>query len=425
MLSFQGAWAGKEPIDDSEFGAHPVIPEPQKTIIPTIKVAKVVGWKTDEKPLAAHGLAVQAFAQGLQHPRWLYVLPNGDVLVAESDAPPKPDDAKGIKGKIYRLMMKKAGSATPSANRIVLLRDTNGDGIADKHWVFAQGLNSPVGMALIGDRFYVANTDAVVRFTYRQGETQVTGEQQWIDLPAGTINHHWTKTLIASPDGKRLYVTVGSNSNAGENGMEAEEHRACILEVTVEDGRWRVFASGLRNPVGLAWNPVTHELWTAVNERDELGNKLVPDYMTSVKKDAFYGWPYSYYGQHVDERAEPPNPELVAKAVVPDYALGSHTASLGLAFYDGHLLPAHYRDGAFIGQHGSWNRDPPSGYKLIFVPFANGKPSGMPEDILTGFLNENGEARGRPVGVALDKAGAVLVADDVGGVIWRVAPATH
>lgn len=420
------AWSisNEQAIDSSEYGANPTLSAPESKIIPTVKVAKVIGWKANEKPTPASGLAVDAFASGLQHPRWLYVLPNGDVLVAEADAPPKPDDAKGLKGKIYKLMMKKAGSGTPSPNRITLLRDINGDGVADTRTVFLQDLHSPMGIALVGNTLYVANTDAVLRFSYREGETQITTPgQKVVDLPAGTINHHWTKTLTASADGSRLYVTVGSNSNVGENGLEQEKNRACILEVNLATNQSRVFASGLRNPVGLAWNPVSHELWAAVNERDELGNKLVPDYMTSVKDGAFYGWPYSYYGQHIDKRVERSDPGLVAKAIAPDYALGSHTASLGLAFYEGNLLPAHYHNGAFVGQHGSWNRDPPSGYKLIFVPFTKGKPSGLPEDVLTGFLNEHGAARGRPVGVAVDKAGAVLLADDVGNTIWRVTPA--
>jgi glucose/arabinose dehydrogenase len=425
-LPFVAAWpAAKDQVDNGEFGANPNLPEPESKLIPTIKVAKVIRWRSDEKPIAVAGLTVNAFAGSLQHPRWLYVLPDGDVLVAESDAPPKPDDAKGLKGKLYRMFMAKAGSATPSANRITLLRDTNGDGVADASSVFIQGLNSPIGMALIGNDLYVADTDAVLRFPYHAGATQITEPGQKVaDLPAGTINHHWTKNLIASPDGTRLYVTVGSNSNVAENGIEQEKDRACILEVTVATGQSRIFAYGLRNPVGLAWNPETHQLWTAVNERDELGDKLVPDYMTSVKDGGFYGWPYSYYGQHVDKRVEPQNPELVAKAIQPDYALGNHTASLGLAFYEGNLLPVHYRNGAFIGQHGSWNRNPPSGYKLIFVPFTHGQPSGLPEDVLTGFLNEKGEARGRPVDVVVDKAGALLLADDVGNTIWRVTPAS-
>jgi glucose/arabinose dehydrogenase len=320
--------------------------------------------------------------------------------------------------------MKKAGAGTPSANRITLLRDTDGDGVAETRTVFIEGLNSPFGMVLVGDVLYIANTDAVVKVPYQQGATRVTATPVKVaDLPAGTLNHHWTKNVIASRDGRKLYVTVGSNSNVGENGMAAEEMRAAILEVDPATGATRLFASGLRNPNGLAWQPDSGTLWTVVNERDELGNNLVPDYLTSVKENAFYGWPYSYFGANVDTRVAPPRPDLVAKAIAPDYALGSHVAPLGLAFYEGSLLPSRFKGGAFVGEHGSWNRSPKSGYKVVFVPFANGRPVGLPEDIVSGFLNEQGEARGRPVGVAVDRAGALLVADDVGNTIWRVTPA--
>ena len=366
---------------------------------------------------------VGAYAVGLDHPRWLYVLPNGDVLVAETNAPPQPEDRKGIKGAVTTLFRKIVGAGTPTANRISLLRDADGDGVAEIRTVFLKDLYSPFGMALVGNTFYVANSDALVRFPYSEGVTQIHAAPiKVVDLPAGPHNHHWTKNVIASQDGTRLYVTVGSNSNIGENGMDKEVNRAAILEVDPATGRSRVFASGLRNPNGLAWEPRSGQLWTTVNERDELGSDLVPDYMTSVKDGGFYGWPYSYYGQHVDTRVKPPRPDLVAKALVPDYALGPHTASLGLVFYEGSLLPAHYAGGAFVGQHGSWNRRPPSGYQVIFVPFADGRPSGKVEDILTGFLDAKGNALGRPVGVVVDKAGALLVADDVGNVIWRVTP---
>jgi glucose/arabinose dehydrogenase len=320
--------------------------------------------------------------------------------------------------------MKKAGAGVPSANRITLLRDADGDGVAETRTIFLQNLNSPFGMVLVGSTFYVANADALVRVPYVAGATEIsTTPIKVVDLPGGPLNHHWTKNVIASRDGTRLYVTVGSNSNAGENGMDKEANRAAILEVDPASGRFRVFASGLRNPNGLDWQPDSGELWTAVNERDEIGSDLVPDYMTSVKDGGFYGWPYSYYGQHVDVRVTPPRPDLVASALVPDYALGPHTASLGLAFYRGSLLPSRYVGGVFIGQHGSWNRRPASGYRVIFVPFAKGRPAGAIEEILTGFLDEDGKARGRPVGVAVDKAGAVLVADDVGNIIWRITPA--
>jgi glucose/arabinose dehydrogenase len=409
--------------DASGFGPDPALPEPHRQWIPKVKVAPATGWSAGAKPVAAAGLKVEAFATGLDHPRWLYVLPNGDVLVAETNAPPKPDDRKGIKGFFMKRAYAKAGASTPTANRITLLRDRDGDGIVETRTVFLKDLNSPFGMALVGHDFYVADSDAVLRFPYRDGETSIAATgTKLLDLPAGTINHHWTKNLIASPDGARLYVTIGSNSNAWENGMAVEADRARIIEVDRATGRSRPFATGLRNANGLAWNPQSGALWTAVNERDEIGDDLVPDYMTAVKDGAFYGWPYSYYGQHVDERVKPPRPDLVASAIKPDYALGSHTASLGLAFDTAGLLGARYRYGAFVGQHGSWNRKPPSGYKVIFVPFANGRPSGQPEDVLTGFLDAKGNAQGRPVGVAIDGRGALLVADDVGNVVWRVTP---
>jgi len=408
---------------ESGYGPDPVLPEPNKTLIPTVNIAKATGWPEGAKPQAAPGLEVEAFARDLDHPRWLYVLPNGDVLVAESGAPAKPEGNKGLRGWITKKVMARAGSGGESANRITLLRDSDGDGTPEERRVFLEGLNSPFGMALVGDQLYVANTDALVRFPYEEGATRIDSEgEKVVDLPAGPINHHWTKNVIASQDGSRLYVTSGSNSNVAENGMEAEENRAAILEVDPQNKTLRLFASGLRNPNGLAWQPDSGELWTTVNERDQIGSDLVPDYMTSVQDGGFYGWPYSYFGQHVDERAEPPRPDLVAKAIVPDYALGAHTSSMGLAFYEGALLPERYRHGAFIGQHGSWNRNPRSGYKVVFVPFNNGKPDGAAEDILTGFLSADEEAMGRPVGVAVDKAGALLVADDVGDIIWRVTP---
>jgi len=410
---------------DAGIGPDPQLPEPNKTLIPTVNVATVVPWPAGTQPSSAPGTVVKAFATGLEHPRWLLVLPNGDVLVAETNAPPKPDDGKGFRGWVMKLLMKRAGAATPSANRITLLRDADGDGVAETRSVFAQGLTSPFGMALIGDQLYVANSDALVRYTYRSGETTLSGApQKVVDLPAGTLNHHWTKNVIASPDGSKLYVTVGSNSNVGENGMATEEGRAAIWEVDARSGAHRVFASGLRNPNGMAWEPGTGTLWTVVNERDEIGSDLVPDYLSSVRDGGFYGWPYSYYGQHVDERVQPQRPDLVARAVKPDYALGPHTASLGLAWSQANSLPAPFARGVFIGQHGSWNRKPHSGYKVIFVPFDGAKPSGAPLDVLSGFLDpESGVAHGRPVGVALDKRGALLVADDVGNVIWRVTRA--
>ena len=406
-------------------GPTPQLPEPHQTLIPTVDIAPVKGWAENDKPTPANGLKVQKFAAGLQHPRSVYVLPNGDVLVAETDAPPKPEDGKGIKGWFYKLAQKRAGANQPSANRITLLRDADGDGTADTRTVFLESLNSPFGMALVGDQLYVANTDSVMRFHYEQGQTRITDNGTKVaELPGGPLNHHWTKNLVASADGTKLYVSIGSNSNAGENGIEKEEGRAAIWEIDIKTGAHRIFASGLRNPNGLAIEPQTHALWTAVNERDELGSDLVPDYMTAVKDGGFYGWPYSYFGQHVDTRVKPERPDLVAKAIMPDYALGPHTASLGLASSQGTTLPPPYKDGMFVGQHGSWNRKPQSGYDVIFVPFSNGKPSGAPIDVLTGFLDGKGDAKGRPVGVAIDKRGALLVADDVGNTIWRVTAAS-
>jgi glucose/arabinose dehydrogenase len=402
-------------------GPRPTLPAPEHALIPTVHVVTARGWSAGTKPTAPAGTTVTAFAQGLDHPRWLYVLPNGDVLVAETNAPPRPKDGRGIKGWFFKHFQKKAGGAVPSADRITLLRDADGDGVAETRTAFLTGLHSPFGMALVGNSLYVANTDAVVRFDYTPGATTLAGPGvKLADLPGGERNHHWTKSLIASPDGSKLYVGVGSNSNVAENGMEEEEGRAAIWEIDTRTGSHRVFASGLRNPVGLAWEPTTGVLWAAVNERDELGSDLVPDYMTSVRDGAFYGWPYSYYGQHVDSRVEPPRPDLVAKAVVPDYALGPHTASLGLAAATTTSLPEPFRNGMFVGQHGSWNRKPRSGYKVVFVPFRDGRPAGEPVDVLTGFVTEDGDAMGRPVGVALDKHGGLLVADDVGNTIWCV-----
>ena len=404
-------------------GPAPQLPAQVHALIPTVAIAPARGWPADAMPTAAPGLAVGAFARGLDHPRWLYVLPNGDVLVAETDAPPKPDDAKGLKGWAMKLIMRRAGSGHPSANRITLLRDGDGDGVAETRSVLLQGLNSPFGMALVGGTLYIADTDAVVAVPYRDGDTRIAATPRKLtDLPAGTINHHWTKSLVASRDGRFLYAGIGSNSNVGDNGLAAEAGRAAIDQIDIATGAVRQFATGLRNPVGMDFQPESGALWVAVNERDELGSDLVPDYMTAVREGAFYGWPWSYYGQHPDARPQPANPAMVARAIAPDYPLGPHTASLGLAFYDGTLLPAHYRNGAFVGQHGSWNRRPPSGYKVIFVPFAGGVPNGAAEDVLTGFLDPRGHALGRPVGVAVAKDGALLVADDVGGSVWRVTP---
>ena len=422
LVLMTGACADPTRVPEAEqYGPNPTLPAPRNALLPTVKIAPATGWPAGQTPTAAHGFQVAAFASDLDHPRWLYRLPNGDILVAETNAPARMARKRGLRDWIQGLVMKRAGARAPSADRITLLRDADGDGTAESRTVFLENLSSPFGMALVGDRLFVANADSLVAFPYRTGETTITAAPVKIaDLPAGR-NHHWTKSLVASADGSRLYVGVGSNSNIGENGLNEEVERAAVLEIDPATGVRRVYASGLRNPVGMAWNPESGMLWVAVNERDELGDDLVPDYMTSVTPGGFYGWPWSYYGQTVDTRVEPRNPDMVARALRPDYALGAHTASLGLTFYDGTLVPA-WRDAAIIGQHGSWNREPRSGYKVVSVAFVDGRPVGLPRDILTGFLNADGEAMGRPVGVQTDAAGALLVADDVGNVIWRVSP---
>ena len=404
----------------ADTGPNPTLPEPNTTLIPTVKIAPAKGWPAGVTPKAAPGTQVSAFATGLQHPRWVYVLPNGDVLVAEASAPERPEEGKGIKGRVMTHYMKKAGSAVPSANRITLLRDADGDGVAEVREVFLEKLNSPFGMVLVGNDFYVANTDAVVRFPYQTGQTRITAKgEKLVDLPAGPRNHHWTKNITANREGTKLYVTTGSNSNVAEYGMEEEAGRAAIWEVDRKGGGHRIFATGLRNPNGLGFEPKSGMLWTVVNERDELGSDLVPDYLTSVQSGGFYGWPYSYWGAIVDSRPKPPRPDLVAQAIKPDYALGNHVAPLGLTFSENAKLP--FGEGAFVGQHGSWNRRPPSGYNVVFIPFRDGKPSGPPLEVLSGFLSAEGDAYGRPVGVAIDRRGALLVADDVGNTVWRVS----
>ncbi|MBC8086014.1 MAG: sorbosone dehydrogenase family protein [Phycisphaerae bacterium] len=405
-------------------GPTPTLPKPDGALIPTVHVATAKPWPGNLQPLAAAGTVVNAFARGLDHPRWLYVLPNGDVLVAETNAPERPDDNTGIRGWFFKKFLKKGGGAVPSANRISLLRDTTGDGVSDVKTALLEGLYSPFGIALVGNELFIAASDALLRFPYERDQTRITASGVKVtDLPGGRRNHHWTKNVIASPDGMKLYVAIGSNSNAGEHGIAEEAGRAQIWEVDAKTGAHRVFASGLRNPVGMAWEPQTGMLWTSVNERDEIGGDLVPDYMTSVRDGAFYGFPYSYFGQNVDTRMKPTDSALVARAIAPDYALGPHTASLGLAAAKGNKLPPQFANGMFVGQHGSWNRKPRSGYKVIFVPFSNGKASGEPLDVLSGFINADGDAMGRPVGVAIDGKGALLVADDVGNVIWRVTAA--
>jgi glucose/arabinose dehydrogenase len=401
-------------------GPNPTLAPADEQGIPVVQVAEARGWPPGMKPQAADGVTVTAFASGLTHPRWLYTLPNGDVLVAETNAPDRPEDGKGIKGMVMKKMMAKAGAGVPSPNRITLLRDADGDGVAELKSEFLAGLHSPFGMALIGNDLYVANTDAILKFRYTPGATTLAGPgTKLADLPGGPLNHHWTKNIIASKNGEQLYATVGSNSNVAENGIEAEAGRAAIWEVDVATGKKRLYATGIRNPNGMAWEPQNDQLWTVANERDELGDDLVPDYLTSVRQGGFYGWPYSYYGQHVDKRVEPQRPDLVSKALPPDYALGAHVAALGLAYSAENALPEHLQNGMFIGEHGSWNRAVPAGYKVVFVPFEGGKPNGMPVDVLTGFVSSKGEAWGRPVGVAMDQRGGLLVADDVGNTIWR------
>ncbi len=423
VLSLAGCDDGGDP--KAQIGPHPNLPALSQFLLPPVHIAHVIGWKQGETPTVPQGLKIQPLATGLEHPRSLYVLPNGDILVVESKAPPAPSikRPKDIAMGLVESWATSGGSTGPS-NRITLLRDANGDGVPEQRSVFLDHLNSPFGVALVGNDLYVANTDAIVRYPYKEGETKMTeAGSKLADLPGGPIDHHWTKSMVASDDGSLLYVGVGSNSNITENGMEAEKNRAAILEVERDTGRWRVYAEGLRNPAGLSFEPQSHALWAIVNERDELGPDLVPDYMTSVKEGGFYGWPYSYFGQNVDPRVEPQRPDLVAKAIVPDYALSSHVAPLGLAFYTGSSLPQNYRGGAFVGEHGSWNRPNLNGYKVIFVPFSNGQPNGPAQDVVTGFLNDQGQARGRPVGVAFDKTGALLIADDVGNTVWRVSAA--
>jgi glucose/arabinose dehydrogenase len=421
------AACGSKPstADINDFiGPHPKLVAPAETFLPTVNVAEAAGWPAGATPKAADGLVVNEYAGDLAHPRWLAVLPDGDVLVAESDSPGTDKTGGAIKGKIQSQLMKKAGSNKPSPNKILLLRDLNGDGVAETRSVLIDhDLMSPFGMALVGGELFVANADALVAFPFAPGDTVITAKPRLVTpLPSG-YNHHWTKSLVASPDGKSLYVGVGSNSNVGENGLEMEKGRAAIWQVNPATGASRIFAGGLRNPVGLAWNPSGGALWAVVNERDELGNDLVPDYLTSVKDGAFYGWPWSYYGSHADSRP-PANPAMVAKAIVPDYAMGPHVATLGLTFSAGQKLGPAFASGAFVGEHGSWNRKPWSGYQVVFVPFAGAMPApgARPIPILTGFRVDD-TAYGRPVGVQVAKDGSLLVADDVGGKVWRVSAA--
>ena len=411
-----------KPMDpQKQIGANPVLPEIHEYLLPPMNVPKMVGWG-GATPTVPAGLRVTALATGLKNPRSLYVLPNGDVLVVESGGPEAP--VHRPKEFIMNLIEKKAHSSAQPAMDIVLLRDADGDGVPETRSVFLNHLTSPFGVVLVGSDLYVANTDAVVRYPYQTGQTTITDPgTKLTDLPAGPINHHWTKSLTASPDGSKLYAGVGSNSNITENGIGAELDRASIWEIDRATGAHREFATGLRNANGLQFEPQTQALWAVINERDELGPDLVPDYMTSVKDGAFYGWPYSYYGQHIDPRVRPQRPDLVAKAIPPDYALSSHVAPLGMVFYTADSLPPVYHGGAFVGEHGSWDRDELNGYKVVYVPFSDGRPNGMAQDVVTGFLSPDGKIRGRPVGLAIDRSGALLIADDTGGVVWRVSAA--
>jgi glucose/arabinose dehydrogenase len=408
-----------------QVGANPVLPKPTEDLIAAVGVPKILGWKQGETPAVPPGFKIEAMATGLSNPRAVYPLANGDILVVESQRVGSEPVARP-KDPIRKFIMDLAhggggGGGGPPPQRITLLRDADGDGKPEQQSVLVDHLNSPFGVAMVGGDLYVANTDAILRYPFTPGQTKITAKgQKVIDLPGGLIDHHWTKSLVASPDGSKLYAGVGSNSNCGERGPEAETNRAAIWEVDPKTSAFRVFASGLRNPNGLTFYPGSDKLWTVVNERDEIGPNLVPDYMTSVKDGAFYGWPYSYYGQHVDARVRPQRPDLVAKAIPPDYALSSHVAALGLAFYTSSSFPGMFRGGAFIGEHGSWNRTEHNGYRVVFVRFAGGKPVGKPMTFVAGFLTPDGNARGRPVGVAVDRTGALIIADDVGNTVWRV-----
>lgn len=410
-------------IDPSrQTGANPELPAAKNFLIPPMQVPAGATWKEGEKPKVAEGLNIEKIADGLQHPRQLYTLPNGDILVVEGSGPKAPTTQP--KQLITGLIKNASGKGGAGGNRITLLRNSNGDGKTWEKHVFLEGLYSPFGIQLIGDNLYVANADAIRKYPYKSGETTIgDAGTELTELPGGPINHHWTKSLLASPDGSKLYAGIGSNSNITENGIGAEYRRADILEVDVASGASRIYASGLRNPTGLQWEPQTGKLWAIVNERDEIGADLVPDYMTSVQEGGFYGWPYSYYGQHIDQRVSPQRPDLVAKALKPDYALSSHVAPLGLWFYEGDNL-ADYRGGAFISEHGSWNRKPLNGYQVVWVAFKDGKPVGQPKPVVTGFLTDDQkEVRGLPVGLTMDRQGGLLIADDAGNVVWRVTAA--
>ena len=420
-VSLAGCSDGDIAKPSTQYGSAPVLPAPQQYLVPPMKVIPATAWKSGETPAVAAGLTIAPLATGLMHPRMVYMLPNGDILVVESNGPKAPvlHPKDLIMGKVKAY----GGTAGKGGNRITLVRPGT-YGAPATRTIFLDHLNSPFGVALVGNDLYVANTDAVMRYPYATGDTHISAPGvKLADLPGGPINHHWTKSLLASADGSKLYVGVGSNSNITENGMGAELNRADILELDRQSGAARIFASGLRNPNSMQWEPHSKKMWVVVNERDEIGPNLVPDYLTSVQDGGFYGWPYSYFGQHLDPRVMPQRPELVAKALVPDYALSSHVAPLGLVFSGNVPLADSYREGAFVSEHGSWDRSPVNGYKVIFVPFKDGVPAGPPLDVVTGFLRADDHVNGRPVGLALDRSGALLVADDVGNTVWRVSAA--
>jgi len=419
------ACSRSQPLDpSSQLGPNPVLPDPAEAVVMTdLNLAKPIAWKNNEAPTVPPGFRIQAMATGLMSPRRVYALPNGDILVVQALKEGK-EPVERVKNPFFDFIfgMAHGSSAGGPSNRVVLLRDANGDGVPEIKSVLLDHLNSPFGIVLVGNDLYVAETDKLMRYPFTPGQTKITVDgQKVIDLPAGLINHHWTKDLTASPDGSKLYVGVGSNSNAFERGPEAETGRAAIWEVDPKTGAYRIFASGLRNPNGLTFYPGSNTLWTVVNERDELGPNLVPDYLTAVRDRGFYGWPYSYWGQHADPRVRPRHPELVARAIKPDYGLSSHVAPLGLTFYTGTSFPPMFRGGAFIGEHGSWNRDQLNGYRVVFIRFAGGRPVGKPIDFERGFINDKGQAMGRPVGVTIDRTGALIIADDVGNAVWRVS----
>jgi len=419
-LMLVGCDDGSKIKPEQQNGADPMLPEPKNFLLPPMQVPDKIDWKPGETPEVAPGLKIERIAEDLLHPRQVYALPNNDILVVEANGPAKPTTKP--KQLITGIIQKSSGKGGKGGDRITLLRNTNGEW--QKH-VLLQNLHSPFGVQLVGNTLYVANADAILKFPYQSGQTEITEPGvELTELPGGPLNHHWTKALLASPDGSKLYVGVGSNSNVAENGIGAEYRRAAVLEVDTANGASRIYASGIRNPTGLQWEPETGKLWAVVNERDEIGDDLVPDYLTSVQEGGFYGWPYSYFGQHVDKRVQPPRPDLVEKAIKPDYALSSHVAPLGLLFYTGNNLPAEYRGGAFISEHGSWNRRPLNGYRVDWVAFKEGKPVGQPKPVVTGFLTDDEKhVRGLPVGLAQDQQGGLIIADDAGNSVWRVSAA--